>query len=89
LATLSYRLQHRLTPQYWEVDDRGAASVSSDLVVLISYPRESKASSPALETRSHTKVVENAHEVPQIVSRMGVNFAMLNEFGSNQAVRVR
>ena len=34
-------------------------------------------------------MLERHYELPQIISRMGMNFAMLNEFGANQAVPVR
>jgi hypothetical protein len=91
LATL--KLQTPAPPQtaVLEVDDRSEASVSSDSVVLIGYPTGIESLPPRPRwKRDHTqKWWKTHHEVTQIVSRMSMNFAMLNEFGSNLAVPVR
>jgi len=53
-----------------ELDDRKEASVSGDPVVLIGYPTGIDGILARAESDTTQKVVENAHEVTQIVSRL-------------------
>jgi S1-C subfamily serine protease/CheY-like chemotaxis protein len=136
LATLRLEAPAPLHSQQLELDDRSAASVAGDPVVLIGYPTGIEGILARAGDDTTEKVTENAHQITQVVSRLaaqrlirptttqghigdvlkdkivydaattsggsggplfnrdgkviGVNFAVLNNFGgSNLAVPIR
>src|SRR6202158_1639989 len=70
LATLTLQTPARRRAAVLEVDDRREASVSGDPVVLIGYPTGIEGILARAGNDITHKVVENAHEVTQIVSQM-------------------
>jgi S1-C subfamily serine protease len=70
LATLKLQTSAPPHTAVLEVDDRREASVSGDPVVLIGYPTGIEGILARAGNDISHKVVENAHEVTQIVSQM-------------------